>query len=131
MRRLKRLGYASAAIMLGVGLLHLVVGFRSVGLLGVSLPQSVVSHPVLDSQDRFYGAMLGGLGAILIYSLADVARYRGVIVLVAGTLFVGGLARLLSVLATGSPTPLVILFIAFELIVPAVLMRQLTRAAPP
>lgn len=128
MRELRAVGHAWAAVLMVVGLAHVVIGFKGIGFLGVALPAEIRANAVLDSQDRFYGVMLCGFGVLLALGLRDVVRYRTVLATVAWTMLAGGLARLLSVAVVGWPTSIVVLFIAFELVLPVVLLGLLSKA---
>jgi hypothetical protein len=44
-----------APVFLVVGCLHLVLGINAEVLLGANIGAEVLTDPVVDSQDRFYG----------------------------------------------------------------------------
>ena len=99
-----------------VGASHLVLGLRSDMSLGAQLPLPVVNDPVLDSQNRFYGVMFAGSGALLWLCARDPARYTDVLRIVCWSVFAGGVARLLSIALAGVPTVPVVALTAIELI---------------
>lgn len=110
-------------IMLGVALLHATLGMRGVGLLGVDLPNAVLINPVLDSQDRFYGVLVGGFGVLVFYCLRDLGRYAGILRIICWTVLAGAAARLVSIAVTGLPTVPVVLLLAVEIVLPVILLR--------
>ncbi len=104
---------AVVAMLVGAG--HLTMGLQSDVLLGARLPAEVIADPVLDSQNRFYGVVFIGNGALVWLCARDPARYATVLRIVAAFIFAGGLARLLSIALTGAPSPQVFALIAVEL----------------
>jgi hypothetical protein len=104
------------AVPLLVGLSHIVFGITADGQLGAVLTPDVVSDPVLDSQDRFYGAAFMGYGALLYLCLTDLKRYAGVFRLMCAFIVLGGVARLLSIMLRGLPPPPVLGLVGVELV---------------
>ena len=105
-----------ASVPVLVGLSHLFMGLGSDALLGAKLPLEVLSDPVLDSQNRFYGVIFIGYGTLIFLCASDVRKYSSVLRIVAGFIFLGGFGRLVSIVLFGLPTPPVIALIAVELI---------------
>lgn len=103
-----------------------LLGLATAGLgttqlaFGVSSPLYAAAHlphfPILDSNLRFFGGMGLGLGLILLWILPSIERqtalFRGVWVCA----LLGGLGRLVSVAAVGSPSPLLLGFTLLEVI---------------
>ena len=85
-------------------------------LLGAQLPEDVISDPVLDSQNRFYGVVFMGFGALLFVCSSDVVKYATVLRITLGFVLLGGVARVISIVLFGLPTPLVSGLILVELI---------------
>lgn len=107
---------ALAPIPVLVGLSHLLMGLGSDALLGAKLPMEVLSDPVLDSQNRFYGVVFIGYGVLIFLCASDVQKYSSVLRIVASFIFLGGFGRLVSIALFGLPTPQVIALIAIELV---------------
>jgi len=99
-----------------VGLSHLILGLGADLLLGAQLPEDVISDPVLDSQNRFYGVVFMGFGALLFVCSSDVVKYATVLRITLGFVLLGGVARVISIVLFGLPTPLVSGLILVELI---------------
>jgi hypothetical protein len=112
------------AITVAVGLLHMFLALHADATLGARLPAEVVADPVLDSQNRFFGACFAGYGALLFLCAADLRRYAMVLNIAIGFVFLGGVLRLLSMALHGLPTPQVIGLTVIELIAPLLLLWQ-------
>ena len=111
-----------------VGLLHLVLGPNAEILLGANIPAAVLSDPVLDSQNRFYGVVFGLYGALFYLCSLDINKYLVVLRCVLLFFFAGGLARVVSIYAVGLPSTLVVVLLASELILPVFLLFWLSRS---
>jgi hypothetical protein len=108
--------------VVGISLLHLALG--PARLLGLP-PMSAT----MDSEDRFYAMMFLAYGAVVLSCVRDVEQKSKVVRLAALTLFVGGIARLVSMAAVGLPHPFFLAMTALELSVPAVLVVVQRRVA--
>lgn len=111
---------------LGLQVVNGVVGLMTVGLGSVQLAFGVGSplyaaanlpaFPILDSNLRFFGGLGLGLGLILLWILPSIERqtalFRGVWLCA----FLGGIGRLISVAAVGSPSDLLVGFTVLEVI---------------
>jgi hypothetical protein len=91
--------------------LHLVFGPRAI-------PGSVPVNPTMDSEDRFYAMLFAAYGVALLWCIKDIERKSMVVYFLAVTFFVGGLARLVSMLAVGLPNPFFIAMTMLELLIP-------------
>ena len=111
----------SALVFFAVGVLHLVLGPSADALLGAALPADVLSDPVLDSQNRFYGVAFSLYGALFLVCANDLSRYAPVFHATIWFFFAGGLARLVSLLVTGIPSKFVLVLLVLELLLPPVL----------
>lgn len=112
-----------------------VVGAGAVdALFGTApLPGDTSVSPEVDSNYRFFSAVFLSVGLLLLWVAPDpLERTRGLALRWAsGAVFLGGLARILSLLLAGAPAPLLFFLLAMELLVPPVLVlwhRALTRA---
>ena len=91
-----------------VGSLHLLMGLHADVLLGARLPEQVLSDPVLDDQNRFYGVSFMAYGVLLYLCATDLREYAAVFRVLICFMFLGGVGRLVSVALHGLPTPPVI-----------------------
>jgi hypothetical protein len=103
---------------------------RSKELLGMQQPTtdlSSFSDPHVDSEMRMLGVFLCGFGAQMIQvSHADTVHDLIQVRQMLGLLFVGGLARLVSVRLAGKPSPMFLVRNGIELALPAVLLFHLS-----
>ena len=116
-----------APAFLVVSGLHLSMGAGADVLLGAQLSESVLSDPVLDSQNRFYGVAFGLYGVLLYLCATDLGRYIHVLHCLLGVFFVAGIARLLSIYLHGVPSWAVVGLLLIELVGPVVLWTLLAR----
>ncbi len=119
------------AIMLTVSALHMALGIGTAKLLDPGLPDGVLRNAVLDSQDRFYGSVLGGMAVLGLWALRDVARYQGVITIICYTVIAGALMRLVSLLQVGMPGAPVLLFTGIELVLPLAILAVAPKVDRP
>ena len=108
-----------------VSALHVVLGPHADVLLGSAISSTSLGDPTLDSQNRFYGAAFLLYGVLFVYCSSDIARYRDVLCLAIGVLFLAGLARVVSIVSLGWPAPAVVGLLAVELVLPPVLITWL------
>lgn len=108
-----------------VALTHIALGPNADVLLGANLPADVINDPVLDSQNRFYGAAFGLYGVILILASYALDAYRPVLLWALALFFVAGLARLVCIALAGWPPTMVVVLLLLELLLPPVLVLWL------
>lgn len=94
-----------------ISCLHIVLGPSSI-------PGAVPVNATMDSEDRFYATLFMAFGAALLWCVKDVERKDAQVKLLALVFFVGGLARLVSMLAVGLPGPFFIAMTILELTLP-------------
>ena len=82
------------------------------------LPDTQPVTSSIDSQHRFYTALFMPYGVALVWVGRQVVSRVAVLNVVLAGLFVGGLARLISLAATGWPHPLFVALGVAELVVP-------------
>ncbi len=117
-----------AATPVVVGLLHMALGLQAETMLAAHVPAEVLREPVLDSQNRFNGALFLTYGLTLFLCSADLRKHATLLRLLAGGLFLGGLSRLVSAAVCGVPPPSILALIAVELGVPPALLLWHVRA---
>lgn len=111
------------------GCLHLISGPGADVTLGAQLGQAV-NDPVLDSQNRFYGAIFAGYGLLFVLASRNPEHYRALITMLSLIFFAGGLARCIAWLASGAPSNWAIALLASELLIPPIILmwqRSLKR----
>ena len=91
-----------------------------VSMLGVKDPiyasAGLPSFPLLDSNLRFFGGVWLGLGIALLRLIPSIEKQTALFQTIWGAIFLGGIGRLLSIVAVGSPPISVIGFTALEII---------------
>ena len=127
-----------APVFVLVGVLHLVLGVQADVLLGARIPADVITDPVLDSQNRFYGIAFTLYGWLLWAIAGEWPRHRNLLKILLYTFFAAGCARLLSLALYGMPSGPVLFLLATALILPVVgliwigrVPRQVLRSAAP
>lgn len=124
---------------LGLQVVNGVVGLMTVGLglvqltFGVKHPLYAEAElplfPILDSNLRFFGGMALGLGLVVLWILPTIERqaalFRGVWLCA----FLGGIGRLISAAAVGSPSDLLVSFTVLEVIGAPLLVYWQARVA--
>jgi Domain of unknown function (DUF4345) len=108
------------------GLTHVVLGLGADTLLGAA---KIGSDATRDSQDRFYGAIFAVYGFLMFLFVTDLRRYGPALKTLLAVFFLGGVARLVSMIFTGLPSPYVIGLLATELAFPPLLWWWLNRAS--
>ncbi len=113
--RLLALGFIVA------GLSHVALGPAADRLLGAV----VTGDAGLDSQNRFYGAAFTLYGLIFWAAAADVERHTVMLRLALVAFFLGGLARIVSIVLMDWPPPIIFALLASEIILPPLVFWRL------
>ncbi|MEO1391353.1 MAG: DUF4345 domain-containing protein [Cyanobacteria bacterium J06634_5] len=114
--------------------LQIVVGLLSlipllVSVVGVSiglsrwLPAEAID-PQFDSQYRYIMGYYLSLSLIAWWVIPNIEKHRTIFRIIGGSIFFGGLGRLLSWVQVGEPNALGIVFIFIELLFPLLLLWQ-------
>jgi hypothetical protein len=109
-----------APIFLVVGLIHLVFGVAAEVMLGADISDASLGDATLDSQNRFYGMAFTSYGVLLFICAKDPVRYKPVIAALLWVFLAAGMARLVSIVMVGIPSPMVLALMALELIAPPI-----------
>lgn len=115
-----------AIALAAISLLHLGLGLKADGLLGIELPAAVQSNPGLSSQNRFFGVAYVIYAVILWAASNDLRRYAPLLKAALVVTMLGGFARLIPWAAFGAPPVLVIVLLATELLIPPAMLVWLS-----
>src|SRR6267142_3049818 len=88
----------------------------STHLRGLNYPVTGAWPPTMDSELRFYAALWGAYGFILIAVARNLRAMLHYVPLLAATFFVGGAGRALSYFQVGPPHPFFVLLMVIELV---------------
>jgi hypothetical protein len=123
-----------------LGALRILLGIGGIAAVGVSslhiafgpgvIPGSIPVNATMDSEDRFYAVMFLAYGVVMLWTLRDLERKLSVMRFLALVLFVGGLARIVSLIAVGLPHPFFIAMTIVELALPPVVLWLAKRVRP-
>ncbi len=97
-----------------ISLLHIVLG-------PAAIPGSIPVNTTMDSEDRFYATLFLAYGAALLWCVREVEHKARVVYFLMLTFFVGGLARIVSMLTVGLPNTFFIVMTVLELGLPIIL----------
>ena len=107
-----------AVVPLASGLWGMIAG-------PAGLPGGQHTTATVDSEYRFTNAFWFVAGCVVCWAIPQVERATAVLRVVLGAAFVGGLARLLAMIASGAPHPVFLGALVIELVgVPLVLVWQ-------
>lgn len=121
------------AVLVLSGLFVVATGALDIVTGTALLPDSREIPVNVDSQYRFFASIWLTLGAVLLWIVPRPEQAVGPLRAVCGAVFLGGLARLLSLAVAGVPHPMFLAFIVIELVVPPALViwqNRLTRTSP-
>lgn len=111
---------AFGLVCAAIALVHIAFG-------PASIPGSVPVNATMDSEDRFYATLFLGFGLAHVWAARDLAHRSGLVLAMQATFFVGGLARIVSVLAVGMPIPLFVFLGGLELVIPPLVWWRLCQ----
>jgi hypothetical protein len=129
-RLLQVINAALAVATVALGGVQLLTGSASPLYAGHDLPPSVV----LDSNLRFFGGLVLGIGLVLLLITPRIERYSLLFAVFWGCAFVGGVGRGLSWLVAGPPSAALQAFTVIELLGAPLLIvwqRRVARGARP
>ena len=103
------------------GVFIVIVSLTHIALGQSWIPNTIPVTASLDSEHRFYASIFLMYGVALLWCARDLSTRRQLFHFLLLTLFIGGLARVVSVFAAGCPHPLFLLRGVIELVVPPLL----------
>jgi len=104
-----------AVIPIGTGLMDMLFGAGT-------LPSEQDLNPDLQSNYRFFATIWLGLGLMILWIVPRVETAVLPLRAVTGIVFLGGLARVLSIVVSGAPHPMFVAFTILELVAPPILV---------
>jgi hypothetical protein len=117
---------AWAVVPLITGAIAILVGPPFWRLVGMELSAPGFSDPILDSQVRFLGTVWFGYGVLMCVCARDLKKYAGLLRTALLLVFLGGIARLASIVVVGMPGSIPgVLIISTVLIAELLLMPAL------
>ncbi|MBG6223977.1 hypothetical protein IWX63_000532 [Arthrobacter sp. CAN_A2] len=113
--------FRTVVVLVGLALAAFGVYYLILGTAGLPDTEGTPVNPTLESQFRFYSAMMVGVGAAFI-TIAIKFQWANMLWLVCLMVFVGGIGRVLSWAFSGTPNYLLIILMVIELAFPAALL---------
>ncbi len=108
-----------------VGILSLIPGFYGVvnAWVGAArfLPPEAIS-PMMDSQFRFQSGIYFGIALLIWWILPNIEKHTAIFRILIFTIFLGGLARLLSYQTVGYPNDIMFSGMILELVLPILIL---------
>ncbi|MFD1147074.1 DUF4345 domain-containing protein [Saccharothrix hoggarensis] len=120
---------AFQAVVVVLGVFMVGTGLAEVAIGPSLLPGTPAAAPTLDSNYRFFAAMWLAMGVAMLSVARRVRESTTVLRFVCAAVFVGGLARVVSWVAEGTPHPMMLVLLAIEFTVPPVLVLWQRRWA--
>jgi len=110
------------------GAVCMVIALVHIGYGPASIPGSVPVNATMDSEDRFYATLFLGFGAANIWCAQDLGTRAVTFRALMLVFFIGGIARLISVLQVGLPSPLFVFLGSLELAIPPIVLWARAKA---
>jgi Domain of unknown function (DUF4345) len=128
-------GLGVSAVLIALSILGLGAGVTAAvgervfdALSGWRGPDSPPWPPTMDNELRFYAALWGAYGVVLLLAARDYTGWAGRVPWLAAVFFVGGAGRAFSWLMIGAPHPFFLLLMTIELALPPLLVLLWWRA---
>ncbi|WP_146065636.1 DUF4345 domain-containing protein [Arthrobacter pityocampae] len=113
--------FRTVVVLVGLALAAFGAYYLILGTAGLPDTEGTPVNPTLESQFRFYSAMMVGVGAAFI-TIAIKFQWANMLWLVCLMVFMGGIGRVLSWAFSGTPNYLMIILMVIELAFPAALL---------
>lgn len=122
---LRTLLYVFGAVCALIALTHIAIG-------PAAIPGGATTNATMDSEDRFYATLFLGFGLAVIWCARDLESREKPLGALLAVFFAGGIARIVSLIAVGSPGALFLVLGALELTLPPMfwLWLKATRKRP-
>ena len=99
-------------------------------LSGWQAPDSPSWPPTMDNELRFYSALWGAYGIVLLLVTRDLDAHLRFVPWLATVFFVGGVGRAISWAQVGAPHPLFLSLMAIEIIAPLIFLLLYAQLRP-
>jgi hypothetical protein len=116
-------------LLVSFGVVAIFISFLHIALGPKCIPGSVPVNATMDSEDRFYATLFLAYGFALLWCVKGIERKGAYVNLLAMIFFVGGLARIISILAVGLPNRFFIAMTILELLLPLVIVPMNARVS--
>jgi hypothetical protein len=107
-------------VVIGISLAHFAIG-----------PEAIIGgspvNPTSDGEDRFFAGVFLCVGVALLWCGRDVEHRAAYITALAAAVFVGGIGRLIAVIAVGPPNAFYVAMLGIELVVPPLIVLAARR----
>jgi len=113
---------AGSILILGAGATAASGEAVFAALTGYGGPPSPAWPPSMDSELRFYAALWGAYGIVLVMTARRLDLHLARVPWLAAVFFAGGVGRLVSQVEVGAPHPFFTLLMAIELATPPILI---------
>jgi hypothetical protein len=120
---------ALQALLVLFGLIAIGTAVAEIAVGGALVSQGAAVPVDVDSNYRFFAAFWLGAGVLLLWIVPRVESAVAPLRAVTGLVFLGGLARLISMAAVGVPSPMFLGLLALELAAPPILILWQSRLA--
>jgi len=118
---------ALKAVLIIGGIAAILIALAHMVLGPASIPGAIPVNATMDSEDRFYAAIFLGFGAAVLWGAQAVEQRSQIIRFLAAVFFLGGCARVISIVVVGPPGYLFQALTAVELVLPPVIWLLLNR----
>jgi hypothetical protein len=105
-----------------LGSVALVLGALTVLTGGATVPEAGDVSASVESELRFYAAWYVAAGIVVLRTVRRVESAGGTIRAVSAALVLGGLGRLVAIIAVGRPHPVFLALMALEFAIPALIV---------
>jgi hypothetical protein len=114
-------------ILIVGGIATTLIALAHIAIGPAVIPGSVPVNPTMDSEDRFYATIFLGFGLALLWCAASVDHRSKFIRFLIALFFLGGCARVISILLVGPPNLFFQAMTALELLLPPLIWLLLTQ----
>jgi Domain of unknown function (DUF4345) len=118
---------ALRTILILGGIAAVLIALAHIALGPASIPGSMPVNATMDSEDRFYAAIFLGFGIAVLWCARDIERRARFIRFLVALFFLGGCARVVSMVFVGPPNLLFQSLTALELLLPPLVWFLLAR----